>query len=150
MKSINKSLLVAAVLSSALAALAQTPGGQNPGSGGTSPDPSNETNTTNPSGARTSGTGGTSNSQTEGEVRGRAGSGTNTGSNSGMNTDSNTSGVDSSGRVHRGVDDMNQPKKRSFWDRLLGRNKQLDSNKHQSGTGSDDIDASGRRRETQP
>jgi hypothetical protein len=146
MKSINKSLLVAAVLSSALAALAQSPGGQNPGSGGTSPDPSNETNTTNASGART-----------EGDVRGRTGttnSGTTSGtkgSNSGMNTDSNTSGVDSSRAHDRGVnDDMSQPKKkRSFWDRLTGRNKQLDTNQNGTGT-KGETDSSGRRIETQP
>jgi hypothetical protein len=124
MKSINKSLLVAAVLSSALTALAQNPGGQNPGAGSTSPDPSNETNTTNASGART-----------EGEARGRTG-GVGATNTRGMNTDGTTRGVGTNpnsvqdaNRERNAQDDMNQPKKkRSFWDRLTGRNKQLDTN----------------------
>jgi len=138
MKSINRSLLVAAVLSSALAALAQNPGGQNPGSGGTSPDPSNETNTTNPSGART-----------EGEARGRTGTmnpGTDTAADAGRVNEADRTQSARDGSVN---DDMNQPRqKRSFWDRLFGRNKHLDAD--QDGAGSNETDSSGRRIETQP
>jgi hypothetical protein len=145
MKSINKSLLVAAVLSTALTALAQNPGGQNPGAGGTSPDPTNETNTTNASGART-----------EGDTSGRTG-GVGATNTRGANTDGTTRGtgtnpssVKDANREHSAQDDMNQPKKkRSFWDRLTGRNKQLDANQTTPDR-TNETDSSGRRIETQP
>jgi hypothetical protein len=134
MKSINKSLLVAAVLSSALTALAQNPGGQNPGAGATSTDPSNETNTTNASGART-----------EGEARGRAGTPGN--ANTGV-TGAHSTIQDAN--VDRAHDDMSQPKKkRSFWDRLTGRNKHMDTNQNNPDR-LNETDSSGRRIETQP
>ena len=148
MKSINKSLLVAAVLSTALSAMAQNPGGQNPGTGSTSPDPTNETNTTNASGARTEnlGTGRTgSTSGTDSATsEGVTGSRTGMGADSGMNTNPNSvQDANGTSRTMGGTtDDMNQPKKkRSFWDRLFGRNKHLDSNQ---------TDSSGRRIESQP
>lgn len=148
MKSINKSLLVAAVMSSALAAFAQNPGGQNIGSGSTSPDPSNETNTTNASGARTETPATTGRTNGGGMTGAGSNTGSDTGADSGINTtgrtgvnsvqDSNTTGANTS------VDDMNHPKhKRSFWDRLFGRNKEAT-------TATPNVDSSGRRIDGQP
>ncbi len=124
MKSINKSLLVAALLGASVSALAQNPGGQNPGSGATSADPSNESSRNNASGART-----------ESDVNPRTGNTetrTTTDSNI-QTTQPNTVHMDADVNHNTSVDDMYQPKrKRTFWDRVFGRNKQLDADKTQA------------------
>jgi hypothetical protein len=135
MKSTKKTFLAAAALTAALSApaLAQTPGvdsaNQNQGGGATSTDPSNESNRNNASGART-----------EGDSR----FGTQTDVNTGVGTNPNTnattaSGADVNAQGEIGAmpsgdastDDIEQPKKkRTFWDRVFGRNKHLDAGKN--------------------
>lgn len=155
MKSTKKTFLAAAALTAALSApaLAQTPGvnsaNQNQGSGATSTDPSNESNRNNASGSRTEsgsryGAGtdtnsGTSGVNADGSVN-SGGSVNTTNPNLNSNTNATTaSGADVNAQGEIGAmpngdastDDIERPKKkRTFWDRVFGRNKHLDAGKN--------------------
>lgn len=131
MKSINKSLMVAAVLSTALSAMAQNPGGQNPGTGATSTDPSNEIRTQQQSGVNTN-------------------ADANRDPNANTNAEMNTVGDQNRNRTDSATDGHETSKqKRSFWDRLFGRNKHLEADQN-AGDRPAETDASGRRTDAQP
>ncbi len=144
MKSINKSLIVAAVISTALSAVvfAQNPGGQNPGTGATSADPSNETETTNGSGARTQ-------SDMNSSVGGRHGVNTNAEMNTIHNSnDTSVQDRDMYRKDTAGARDLQPGKKRSFWDRVFGRNKHLDADQNRTTTRPSETDPTGRRQDS--
>jgi hypothetical protein len=130
MKPIERPLLAAAVLTTALTSLAfgQLREGQNPGSGGTSPDPSNETPTTNASGARTE-------ALPDARVGGRYGV------NGNADVDPNRPRAITDAElnsIHAQEESRPKNPKRSFWDRLLGRNKHLEADRPAADSGKDD------------